>query len=632
VSTPMAVARWWMAGVLGFLAVTGLWAQELPRVLVVPMVNATGQAQNDTVAQTTTDTIALTIRLLQRYELISWDESSVTADLAASPAEAADLAARLAEEFAAESVLFGRVSRDAAGTFLFSLSVYDRQSQSVTATNETISTSLFGVFDAADRLVAEAVSAFSGVRVGFGSIRLSPQSSLTYEVFLDGERVGQGVALLERVLIGPREVRIEQLLGDLRRTVYNETVELDEGQTVTITFDVPTVTGEERARATTLVREISAALDLGASLAGVPESIDELSALLAVVPDAAAEGPGVLDYLSRRYGLAQHIARITAGDYGAVAALPLAEAQAVVSELGSPLIEASGASAAELSGLEEWVRTLREDARRGTLILSHLLVLEREGLSREEVPLAGTLDAMLAGHHNRMVDAGVLTRPAPFAETTDGFREFYGDYTRAFERRRPFWHWIAGTLGAVGLAGGVYYQFVEIPAVRESLDAEYERYVSAFSVEEALDARDRVESENAYLGTARIIRSAAAGAGILLPTAIIARIRSSRRPVRIWNEYEDFPGAVAQRAAALDYRERRWEAGEAALLILGEEETVSGPEIGAALTTPVYRTVSPGEVVTIRHESAGSGGATEYRVPVGQGLTVLHLDATGGTR
>jgi len=626
------VARWGMVAVLGLGAVLGSWAQELPRVLVVPMVNATGQAQNDTVAATTTDTIALTIRLLQRYELISWDESSVTADLAASPAEAADLAARLAEEYAAESVLFGRVSRDAAGTFLFSLSVYDRQSQSVTATNETISTSLFGVFDAADRLVAEAVSAFSGVRVGFGSIRLSPQSSLTYEVYLDGDRAGEGTTLLERVLIGPRRVRIEQILGDLRRTVYDETVDLDEGQTVTITFDVPTVTGEERARATTLVREISAALDLGASLAGVPESLDELSALLTAVPEAAAEGPGVLDFLTRRYELALWIATIIEEDYGAAATLPLTEAQAVVTELGDPLVAAYALPVAELGGRDEWARTLREDARRGTLILSHLLVLEREGLSRGEAPLGGTLDAMLARHHNRMVDAGVLTRPAPFAETTDGFREFYGDYTRAFERRRPFWHWIAGTLGAVGLAGGAYYQFVEIPAVRESLDAEYERYLLAMSVEEAIDARDRVDSENEYLGTARIIRSAAAGAGILLPTAIIARIRSSRRPVRIWNAYEDSPGAVAQRAAALDYRERRWEAGEAALLILGEAETVSSPEIGAALTTPVYRTVSPGEVVTVRHESVGSDGTTEYRVPVGQGLTVLHLDATGGTR
>jgi hypothetical protein len=151
-------------------------------------------------------------------------------------------------------------------------------------------------------------------------------------------------------------------------------------------------------------------------------------------------------------------------------------------------------------------------------------------------------------------------------------------------------------------------------------------------VEEAVDALDRVESENGYLGTARIIRSAAAGAGILLPTAIIARIRSSRRPVRIWDAYEDSPAVLAQRAAALDYRERRWEAGETALLILGQNETVSGPELGGALATPVYRVVSPGEVITVRHDSAGSEGAREYRVPVGQGLTVLHLEATGGTR
>jgi hypothetical protein len=632
VGTSTAVARWWLAGVLGFLAVAGSWAQDLPRVLVVPMVNATGQPQNETVAQTTTDTIELAIRLLQRYELIPWDDSANPGDPPASSAEAAQLAAFLAEKLAAESVLFGRVSRDAAGTFLFSLSVYDRQSQSVTATNEAISTSLFGVFDAADRLVAEAVSAFSGVRVGFGSIRLSPESPLTYDVYLDGERMGRGVSLLERVLIGSREVRIEQLLGDLRRTVYDATVDLDEGQTVTITLDVPTVIGEERARATALVGEISTALDLGSNLEGVADSIGELSALLTAVPDAAEDGPAVLDFLSRRYELAVRIAEITEADYGAAATLTLGEAQAVVSDLGEPLIEASDVSAADVAGREDWVRTLHADSRRGALILSHLLVLEREGLSRDEVPLAGTLDAMLAGHHNRMVEAGILGRPAPYAETTDGFREFYGDYTRAFERRRPFWHWIAGTLGVVGLAGGAYFQFVEIPAVRESLDAEYERYLLATTVEEAVDALDRVESENGYLGTARIIRSAAAGAGILLPTAIIARIRSSRRPVRIWDAYEDSPAVLAQRAAALDYRERRWEAGETALLILGQNETVSGPELGGALATPVYRVVSPGEVITVRHDSAGSEGAREYRVPVGQGLTVLHLEATGGTR
>jgi hypothetical protein len=33
--TRTITARWWMAGVLGFLGVTGLWAQELPRVLTL---------------------------------------------------------------------------------------------------------------------------------------------------------------------------------------------------------------------------------------------------------------------------------------------------------------------------------------------------------------------------------------------------------------------------------------------------------------------------------------------------------------------------------------------------------------------------------------------------------------------
>jgi hypothetical protein len=39
-----------------------------------------GAAQNETVAQTTTDTIELAIRLLQRYELIPWDDSANPGD------------------------------------------------------------------------------------------------------------------------------------------------------------------------------------------------------------------------------------------------------------------------------------------------------------------------------------------------------------------------------------------------------------------------------------------------------------------------------------------------------------------------------------------------------------------------
>ncbi|MFW5828309.1 MAG: hypothetical protein ACOCU4_09455, partial [Alkalispirochaeta sp.] len=450
--------------------------EGLPRVLVIPFANATGQAQNDAVATTTSDTIGLTVDLLGQYEPVEMPELSP--EQRELPLE--ELAATLAEELAVESVLFGRVTRDDDGVFDFSLSVYDRQEQAVTTTTETESTSLFGVFDAADELVAEAVSAFSGVRVGFGSIRFVPDGAFTYRVYLDGSLAGEDVRAIDRVLIGTRTIRITQLVSGIEREIFREQFTLDEGDTISVAIEVPAATEAERARAAELADRIRERLDDATGLETVPGDLGELDQILSVAPSALSGGEGTLAHLQERYELVGMIPEMVATDFAIPASQSNEASRNAVREFVDPLSE-------KIYELLDSERTDPEaeqllfDARRSGAVLYNLLVLRRAAFDRDEFEQIRRINVMLSLTNARLVRRGRIE--APYNEVTNDTRQFTRRYDRAVRRRRPFWHWVAGTIGTAGFLGGSYLQLVAMPQQRDTIDEELERYNAATTVE-----------------------------------------------------------------------------------------------------------------------------------------------------
>lgn len=604
-----------------------LLAQEtggLPRVVVLPVVNNTGESRNDALAQTTTDTVALTIRLLEGYELVPFDGFEGE-ELSAPPVERAAL---VAERVSVESVLFGDVSRGEEGEFVFELDVYDRRTREVTGRTESVAESLFDVFDAADRLVAEAVGAFSGVRIGFGSLRFVPEGEFDYRVYLDGNVVGDNVATIERILIGERALRVTQLIQGVERRIYQEEFTVEEGESRVVSLVVPEATPEEEARAAELIARIRGILDRGVNLAPADPLLGELEELLTLVPAAVAEPEATLTHLRRRRELLSPIERLPGVNFGAAAAESTEAGIELVERVTEP-VAAAFESAVEAGVSEERLEELRWDAARSGRAVSGLIVLARAGTPQEEAELVTRYNEMLEANHRLLRLSEITTVPDPYNRITQRAGAYIDQYDRAVERRRPWWHWAAGVVGAAGAGAAAYMQFVEIPGSESNRDSAFEEYEAARSVEAASAARDEVESEQQSLDFAYLTRNVGLGVSALLPVAVLARTVSSGRPRRAWREYEESGFRSSLRAAALDYRERRWEEGESALLILGDGEAVSGTGLQGTETTPVYLPVEPGQELSFTRETSGLDEAEVYRFAATPGLTILQL---GGER
>lgn len=590
----------------------------LPRVLVIPFVNATGQPQNDAVASTTSDTIGLTVELLGQYQAVEMPE--LTPEQAGLPLE--ELAAGLAEELAVESVLFGRVTRDDDGVFDFSLSVYDRQDQAVTTTTETESTSLFGVFDAADELVAEAVSAFSGVRVGFGSLRFTPDGSFRYRVYLDGSLVGEDIRALDRVLIGTRIVRITQLVADIEREIYRETLEIEEGDNIAVAVEAPEATEAEIVEAQELSTRIRERLNTAIGLETVPGDLEQLERIVSVAPAALDGGPAALAHLQARYELVGMIPEMVATDF----TVPAYESAAAARDAVRVYVDPLSATIDEIldSGrTDSEAQELVDDARRSGAVLYNLLVLRRAAADRDETELIERLNVMLSFSNNRMVRLGRMV--APYNDATNDSRRFAWSYNRAMRRRRPFWHWFAGTVGAAGFLGGTYLQLVQMPLQRDTIDEEYDRYQAAITVEDATDARSSVEQADTLLSVYEIASYAGFASGVLVPIALYSRVRSLTRPGRVWRDHEDSPFRTSVQATAIDVKERRWEEGEPAVLIVGEDEQITVGGTSESRETPVYVPFDDDGTISVTHDTAMLGARESYTIPRTLGLTVLYV-------
>lgn len=602
------------------LAVRAQTGDQLPRVLVVPFVNETGQSANDALADTTTGTIELTIRLLNRYQLLTWDGVPDGPDRATAAA-----AADIAERQGADSVLFGRVTQGGSGAYQFSLSVFDRAANQVTSTEETESRTLFGVFNAADELVANAVSAFSGQRVGFGSIRLQPREQLTYRVFVDGTAVGDDVTFIERILIGDRRVEIVELVDGRERLIYTDLLSVEEGQAVQISFSAPDATPEEISRAAELVARVRRNLDAGLNVATVREDMAALQSLARVAPSAIPDGADTVRLLQTRIDIVSDLERLAATDFRAIAS---EVAEETLSDVNNPIERLERI-------YQPWVDAARTgdpavvaDARRNARVAIELLTLEREAVrTQEEAELILRLNRMIRRSHLYFAREDLFDEPVSSGDGTSRTELFLGEYDRAVERRRPLWHWLAGTVGAAGLGAAGYVQFGGIlDDALADRDAALDAYNAASSPAQAIEARDAVETAQDTLDVLSISAIAGAGVGILLPVAILSRINSSRRPGRIWQTYDEEPFRVRRRAAAIDYRRRTWEDGaSAALLILGDDEAVSGAGIEPGATTPVFLSAAPGASILVTHETAGPERPLEYQVDLSNGLTVLYV-------
>lgn len=208
------------------VASDGAHAGEKPRVAVLSVQNTTGDAAYEVLTLNIRNTVLLILNLLQQYQVID-----------APVAVAADLSSQAAD-LRADTLLWGSVATTSDGLTEIQLSVYDYAQDSVVVSEKESSDGYLGTFLAVDTVLDRAMESFSGRRMDFGRIGLDLQGEGEFRVYLSGLPAGEDLGLLDRVLVGEYELRVEQLLPDGYRTVHEEWVLVEANQLRIVTVEL----------------------------------------------------------------------------------------------------------------------------------------------------------------------------------------------------------------------------------------------------------------------------------------------------------------------------------------------------------------------------------------------------------
>ncbi len=224
-----------------FLLLQSVYPQEeafKTRVAIIPMENMVKDEQYSVICDTVTDTVELTLKLIGEYNVTRAD--------GVKPYEDPGSVKRYADRNKIDNIIFGKAYLDRNGSMIFQMSVYDRNWDVITITEERKAESIFEIFDTADQLVVSVVEDFSGIHVGFGTVRLFNLSENgDFEVFIDGEFVGRNLPEVKRVLNGVRRVVVMQT-GLLEEHVVLDTeIEVYEDEVIDMSFNMLSVPVEE---------------------------------------------------------------------------------------------------------------------------------------------------------------------------------------------------------------------------------------------------------------------------------------------------------------------------------------------------------------------------------------------------
>lgn len=274
-----------MVALLGVPNVAAQNTSIAPWVLVVPAANQTGNSALDPVGGTVADTIELTLRLLGDFEVRELPPERIPDGVIRGDPAALEA---FSERETMDYIVFGaldQIGEAEDASFVITASVWERASQSITVSERETAASIFGTFDASDTLATSFVTAFSGQRIAFGSLRLQNTGwdEGSYRVLIDGSQVAVDQPRIDSVLIGEREITVVANNGaDPGAVVLEERVQIAQGALAEVSFEIlppPSVT--------------EAAPDPEPEEEPTEEPIEEPEAVAATEPEepAVAEAP-----------------------------------------------------------------------------------------------------------------------------------------------------------------------------------------------------------------------------------------------------------------------------------------------------------------------------------------------------
>lgn len=214
---------------------------EQARVAVIPPVNTIGNSQYDIIGTTIADTISVTLKLIGNYTVVP--VSGAPEDQTISGL------ASIARELRLDNIIFGTTAEGADESIIFDVSVYDRATDSIIVTHQESAENYFDTFKAADNMVISIVESFSDTHVGWGTILLSNEGSPgAYDIYIDGTILGSSQSSLSNILIGNRNVQLKQDRPFGEFILLDETVNVEEEETVVVPFSIPSLLEAEEDR------------------------------------------------------------------------------------------------------------------------------------------------------------------------------------------------------------------------------------------------------------------------------------------------------------------------------------------------------------------------------------------------
>jgi hypothetical protein len=221
---------------------TAFSEQKAPRYRVgyVPFVHAGEDMRYEIICGTATDTLELKLGMVPFFEVVRITNLD--------PYKRYDLLKDQAKKQSLDYVLFGKAGPGRSGEVVFQMSVFDKGRNAVSTTREETAGTIFNVFGAAERLVANVVKDFSGLLIAFGAVELvNTGEEGDYDVYVDSNPLGKNVQSSRKIFCGNRlfEVRQKRMLGP--EVLYSKTAAVTEGGETKIEFAVPYLTERERA-------------------------------------------------------------------------------------------------------------------------------------------------------------------------------------------------------------------------------------------------------------------------------------------------------------------------------------------------------------------------------------------------
>jgi len=218
-------------------------AQHRPVVQLNELENVSGQAQLDALGTAIIDGIALTLQLLNRYEVqVTQQPADIAYDL--------DTLRERARADQVDNLIFGEISLSESGGYLVRISAFDRGLNEIIYEDSVEFVSLFDAFDVVDEISRSMIEGFSGIRLTFGNLEIEATVEGTsdvsgpFSIRVNEVDLPSGTQRIDRIPAGEHRVVIRQE-RPLELWEYSETITVAADQVTRVSFALPELTPAE---------------------------------------------------------------------------------------------------------------------------------------------------------------------------------------------------------------------------------------------------------------------------------------------------------------------------------------------------------------------------------------------------